>query len=478
MNFDFYLLGTPDGYNQYPMDKMVDLFRSFHDEVKADTQLTVYRNAELVYYVYTRNLRAAGKNQYFGMVIALNGVYLSHIGNVLSVFEQLCSNIALRGRILKIDKTGKIQFAHSRFLDTPEEIETVLHECRDLVEKHLWNYQKQLPEEYVVPIRAITITYNDDFNNHQLNNLLKEYNRIYFTDADNENEEYFDELIARLYEDNRNLKEQYRQLNSQKKQYRFVIILLIMLAVVGGTLVSVNHYVHLKHVEIREKNARIQDQSDSIQYQSTRIQDQSDTIQNQNTLIQDQSDTIGAQINRNKRLTNEKDRLAQSVSSLQLKIRQLRDSVKNQEDELGMKALELDGLRRNIGNTYPIMISSVQMGNFYYDGTKETDYGGTIFSSYSSYLEPRIKYRGLASGSVPIKMKLYQPNGKLWRDAKSPNDCSRKAYIESKMNRELNINTSDFRVGGAKGYWRRGIYRIEFWYNDRVCLYSGTFNVE
>ena len=464
MNFDFYLLGTPDGYNQYPLDDKVDLFRSFHDDVKSDTQMTIWRNADVVYYVYTRNLRSAGKNQYFGMVIATNGLYLSHIGNVFSVFEQLCSNIALRGRILKIDKTGRIQFVHPRFIDTPDEIETTLHECRELVETNLRNDLKHLPEEYVVPRRSITISYDEDFSGRKLNNLLQEYNCIHFTKAENEGAGYVDMVVTRLYEENRNLKEQYKRLNSQKKQYRFVIILFILLSIVGGVLFAVNHYVHLKHVEIQRKN-------DTISYQSARIQYQSDTIVRQQT--------------KNKRLTQENIQLNKNVTQfedsmvlLRKKVRQLNSTITNQNDELAMKEMEMDGLKRHSGQTYPILISSVQIGNFYYDGTKETDYGNKIYSSYSSYLQPKINFRGLTSGSVSLKMKLYNFNGMLWRDSSSPSDCTRSTRFNSSMNSVKSITTSDLRIGGSRGYWHRGTYRIEFWYNDRVCLYSGTFNIE
>lgn len=458
MNFDFYLLGTPDGYNQYPLDNKADLFRSFHDDVKSNTQMTIWRDADIVYYVYTRNLLSAGKNQYFGMVIAINGVYITSIGNILSIFEQLCSNIAIRGQILSIDKTGKIQFEHSRFLDTPEEINTTIRECRELVEKLLQSYQKTLPEEYVVPHRAITISYNDDFSDSQLHNLLKEYNRIHFTNADDNKNEHIDEIIARLYEDNRNLKEQYKRLNSQKKQYRFVIILFVLLVIVGGTLFAVNHYVHLKHVEIQEKNDTITSQNITI----NRQKGENEQLTQENLLLNDSVNMFEDSLSI----------LKHKVGSQQAKIREL-------NDELSLQQLEIDGLKRTIGQTYPILISSVQMGNLNSDGSKETDYGNRIYSSYTYYLEPRIKFRGFTSGSVFIKMKLYKPDGSLWRDNSSLRDCSRTSRINSTMNVSKSVNTSDFRVGGGyRGYWRSGTYRIEFWYDDRVCLYSGIFNIE
>ncbi len=268
MNFDFYLLGTPDGYDQYPLDDKVDLFRSFHDDVKSDTQMTVWRNAELVYYVYTRNLRTAGKNQYFGMVIAINGLYLSHIGNVFSVFEQLCSNIALRGRILKIDKTGKIQFVHSRFVDTPDEIEITIRDCRELVETNLRNDLRHLPVEYVVQRRAITVSFDEEFAESKLNGLLKEYTCIHFTRAENEGAGYIDMVVTRLYEENRNLQKQYKLLNRQKKQMKWVVLLLLLI-LAGGIVFylfarDTNHLIQTKSDQISELNDTIDDKDNQI----------------------------------------------------------------------------------------------------------------------------------------------------------------------------------------------------------------------
>ncbi len=465
MNFDFYLLGTPDGYDQYPLDDKVDLFRSFHDDVKSDTQMTVWRNAELVYYVYTRNLRTAGKNQYFGMVIAINGLYLSHIGNMFSVFEQLCSNIALRGRILKFDKTGKIQFVHSRFVDTPDEIEITIRDCRELVETNLRNDLRHLPVEYVVQRRAITVSFDEEFAESKLNGLLKEYTCIHFTRAENEGEGYIDMVVTRLYEENRNLKEQYKRLNAQKKQYKIVITLLLLLFVVGGALFALNHYVHLKHVEIQEKN-------DTISSQSTRIQNQNDTIVRQ----KDENEQL---IQENLLLNDSVDMFADSLTILKKKVHKQQKMISDLNNELLFQRLELDGFQHAIAEIYPIMIMSVKIGNFYSDGTKETDYGDRIYSTYSYYIEPRIKFRGLTSGDVYIKMRLYKPDGTLWRDNSSLKDCSRATRIMATKNETKSISTTDFRIGGGyRGYWKRGKYMIQFWYNDRVCLYSESFNIE
>ena len=335
MNFDFYLLGTPNGYDQYPLDNKTDLFRSFHDEVKSDTQMTIWRNAEVVYYVYTRNLRTAGTNQYFGMVIAINGLYLSHIGNVFNIFEQLCSNIALRGRILQIDSTGKIQFVYSRFIDTPDEIETTIRECRDLVEINLHNDLKHLPDEYVVPRKTISVAYNEDFGERKLNDLLKEYNCIHFTKTENDKSGYIDMVVTRLYEENRDLKERYARLQHQKKQIKWVLFLLVMIIIGGGAF-----FLYA------------QDVSQLIKSKTDAISDLNDTLQNKDVQIQTKSQIIQSNIETISELNNTIQGKDEQIKSLKSKTLNLSTALNVKTEQLDEVQRKLTNINREFNNTF------------------------------------------------------------------------------------------------------------------------------
>ncbi|MCQ2318845.1 MAG: hypothetical protein MJZ90_08020 [Bacteroidales bacterium] len=363
MNFDFYLLGTPNGYDQYPLDNKTDLFRSFHDEVKSDTQMTIWRNAEVVYYVYTRNLRTAGTNQYFGMVIAINGLYLSHIGNVFNVFEQLCSNIALRGSILQIDSTGKIKFVHSRFIDTPDEIETTIRDCRDLVEINLRNDFKHLPDEYVVPRKTISVTYNENFGERKLNDLLKEYNCIHFTKAENEKSGYIDMVVTRLYEENHDLKERYTRLQHQKKQIRWVLFLLIMI-IIGGVVFF--FYA--------------QDASQLIKSKSDTISDLNDTLQNKDVQIQSKSQIIQSN-------TETIFRLDSTIREKNEQIKSLQNETLNLTNTLNQKTKKLDEAQRKLTNINRAFNNTFSAYT-YFDSWKSSNYkqsGSVSSKTYSFY---------------------------------------------------------------------------------------------
>lgn len=459
MNFDFYLLGTPNGYDQYPLDDKVSLFQSFHETANTDTQLTIYRKAALVYYVYSKRLKTLGGDQFFGLSIVLNGVYVTNIAKVFAIFEQLCSDIVVRGKILRADASGKIDFVHSHFADDVSEIEALVKECRKLVDDNLHNDIQELPIERAAHTKATTVSLADTFDAQHLYEWLKEYTTIHIPKEEDGNNGYIDTIITNLYQENKDLKEQYQRLNSQKKQYKIVIILLLVLMLLGGGLYFLNTVVVQQNTEIGLKT---------------------DTIHNQQFEIHEQDQTIRYQQDQNTQLENRVTLLGDSISRLINKINSQQSIINQKEDEVLQHTVTIDGLKRfqsKVTKAFPLIISDVEVGNFERDGSLETDYGGAIYQSYSSMLQPRLKIYGLQSDWVRISMKLYTPNGRLWRDDYSPYDCSRSASVQVKPFVQKSIATSDFRIGGGRGYWSRGEYRLEFWYNDKICLYTATFTI-
>lgn len=179
MNFDFYLFGTPDGYNQYPWDDKEILFQSFYDKA-SPIQLTIYRKAELVYYSYVRNLNG-NSCQYFGMIIVINGKYLNSLKDVFAFFDNLYYSIVNKGQLLGKDTQGKVGFRCSQFVDFPAEIESVERDCRTLLEGWYSRSQTRLPEEYVVQNREIGFAFDSEILPVKLDDLLKYYNKICLT---------------------------------------------------------------------------------------------------------------------------------------------------------------------------------------------------------------------------------------------------------------------------------------------------------
>lgn len=157
--------------------------------------------------------------------------------------------------------------------------------------------------------------------------------------------------------------------------------------------------------------------------------------------------------------------MCETASSTMNSLKQERDNAKS----------ELSNLKSKVSNTYPLIITDIEIANVTYDGDIQTNYGYSIHSSSTMYLQPRIKYTGLSSGNKTIKVKWYNPDGTIRRGTSSPSGFSQSQsmYVYSGDN---NTYTLLGWGNSSKGHWRSGTYRIEIWY-ENTCLKSKTFTI-
>ena len=135
----------------------------------------------------------------------------------------------------------------------------------------------------------------------------------------------------------------------------------------------------------------------------------------------------------------------------------------------------LSTLKQKVGESYPLIISDIEIANTYRDGNIETDYGNTIYSSSTMYLQPRIKYYGISSGTKTVNVKWFNPEGSLRTGTSSPYGFSQSDshYIYSGADNTLTMNGWG---NETKGHWKAGTYRIEIWYGN-TCLKSKSFTI-
>ena len=157
------------------------------------------------------------------------------------------------------------------------------------------------------------------------------------------------------------------------------------------------------------------------------------------------------------------------------KYHQQLEEVSNELRIVKQQLAEKESLLSSIANNnIPLIITDIQIGNTYYNGNLETNYGSTIYSRNTMYLTPRIKYMGLVSGNKTLKVKWYNPSGTLSTGTSSTNGYSQSdSYYVSKGQ-----NTLTLRGWGneTKGHWGSGTYKIEIWYENK-CLSSKSFTI-
>lgn len=143
--------------------------------------------------------------------------------------------------------------------------------------------------------------------------------------------------------------------------------------------------------------------------------------------------------------------------------------------EVNEELSETKSIISNIAETYPLIITDIKIGNVYEGGDIQTDYGKRIYDYNTMYLQPKISYIGLISGTKELKVKWYNPDGTIRRGTSSPSGFSQSQsmYVYSGDN---NTYTLSGWGNSSKGHWRSGTYRIEIWY-ENICLKSKTFTI-
>ena len=106
MNISVYLFGEfSSGYSQYPIDYTSSIFQDFRHNSKANTQIAIHRDRDLMYYAYLRKMEN-GKD--FGICCVLNGMMLTQVDGLFKLFETAMSMQIARGTYVRFADDGTI----------------------------------------------------------------------------------------------------------------------------------------------------------------------------------------------------------------------------------------------------------------------------------------------------------------------------------------------------------------------------------
>lgn len=133
MNVSVYIFGEfTSGYTQYPDDYTADIFRECHKKSKAQTQLCIHRDGDIMYYTYIRKLE---DNRYIGICAVINGLMLNDIPSVFNLFEQLSAGMISRGEFIMFDSQGNITTNVTQLYLERETIERLQQILRSQLDK-------------------------------------------------------------------------------------------------------------------------------------------------------------------------------------------------------------------------------------------------------------------------------------------------------------------------------------------------------
>ena len=192
MNNSVYVFGNLGvGYTQYPEDYAHEIYEEFQLKAEAPSQVIIHRDKSIMYYGYVRKLDRDG--QYIGLCVLLNGVMLSKMASLFSVFEKVVSEMVSQGELIKMDENGDIIGVAERLDDKQQEVERIVTYLREEVIHWESTATKLPPISYSISndsYRTFSITDKDE--------EIVEASAKYGFVSVQKNEEYDTPLLAGL----------------------------------------------------------------------------------------------------------------------------------------------------------------------------------------------------------------------------------------------------------------------------------------
>ena len=392
MNITVYLFGKfNNGYTQYPDDSTSGIFGQFHRMAKSTTQIAIHRDGNLMYYGYIRKLE---QDKYIGLCVVLNGLLLTRIDNLFSLFENIISGLATKGYLIHFNEQGTLVTNVEKLYPNKEEIDLLSESLRAGFSR-LDKDTKPLPavsygvskdsskdfaisddsEEIIKSSHANGYTYiykSRGFDTAQMNSYQGVLTRI-----SNENKELQDKLAT--------VEAKNKKILRQKKQFKFVAVLLVVLLIGGIGSFSLYDNLNITRKDLSHaKNAigRLTDYTKILQ----------DSIGKQNILISD--------------ILTKNHGLEQSLQA---------------EEALRIEAeSNLETLRDKITKRQPFIVKN------------------TSFNFRTGYLS--IYYYGMIEGWTTIKARACNDNGPSYTGTSTiyvvAGDNSASVYISNNLNRD------------------------------------------
>lgn len=382
MNASVYIFGEfNSGYSQYPDDYSSNIFQIFSSNAKSTTQIAIHRDGNLVYYGYIRKLQ---QNCYIGLCVVLNGLAIERIDRLFPLFENTISYLVTNGKLVHFNEQGELVSNVEKLYLNREEIELLTESLRAGFNGL---------EQYCVPLPPVSYGTSKDSKkdfivDDEPNEIFKSthtngYTYIYKSKGFNTAQlNSYKGILSKSYKEKQELQakldaleKEHAQTLRQKKQYKFVLILFVVLLGCAVGLFSLNDNLNLTRHALSNAKDTISMQNDSLNARSRKISDLC--------------------------LRNDK------LNTLYLTEIKKRTDVEK----------KYEGLQKIVTGRQPFIIKK------------------TSFKFATGYLT--IEYYGLTEGSVDIQVKAYR-SGEAYSNTASiyvyKGDNTATVYLSSRLN--------------------------------------------
>lgn len=347
MNCTIYLFGNlGQGVTLYPNDYTKDIFKEFISKANAPTQLIIHRDGAIMNYGYIRKIE---NEHLFGICIQINGQLVTAIKNLFEVFEDIITNIVVRGDILQLNKQGNIVSTSSNFTDKPQEVDRIIAYSQTEL-ANLSSYCQTLPDiDYSSSDDEIS-NFKDSDNNQDIVNSSAKNGYTFVFKANDYDTLALNGYRSTLYSLNkeneankRSISELHKQLSvlkRQKKQMNIVVCLVLILFI--GSIIFFN--------TLDAKNKDIQSKQETIELQdsaNSKLQQENEELHNEQQSLESMYNSL---IKEHNTLEEEYNSLLTIYNALTRKCNQLEDIVDTKQSKINELQIENNSLELRCNN--------------------------------------------------------------------------------------------------------------------------------
>jgi hypothetical protein len=262
MNFGFYILGTPNGYNQYPADNNSTSYRDYIQSNSAESQMTVKRSGQLVHYLYMKKIQESSSD-FLGFCLVFNGVYCYNPKQLFELFNRVFLDVQSEGEFIKY-KIGKSNFIVSKFVEKVPEIERIKDIFKDSIENELIYDFRKLPLSFKFGNGHKSISINDTISD--ILAAIAEYEVVHINSNEKSSSELerTQKMLTDLWAEKRKLQQNYNMLLAKKRQYGIVIVLCITLIGFGMGLLAYNKNLQSRDTQIVNLKKEIKQKEENV----------------------------------------------------------------------------------------------------------------------------------------------------------------------------------------------------------------------
>lgn len=395
MNFSFYIFGNPSNkYNQYPLDHTSSIFQEVINDQKTETQLSVIRENNLFYYVYTNKL-SGSHNNFLGLCLVFNGVYTVNNKKLYESLDNTFSDIVLKGDLIKIDSKGKVHFVVNNFFQHEKEFVRINQVIENKINIELVKDFKKVDTTFKIEKKNKTLSIHD--NKNDIFNAIHNHNKVFLFD-NNKTESELDRIhktISNLSDYNQSLTLKYNELKKSKNKYKLSMILSVLMLFSLMVMYSFKKNLVSKNNEIINLKAIIDNKNDSISYKNEKInkieklnKEYSNEISSLKDTVYVKENIIMGQLTELDELKQKNESLEYDLSSLNSTNYYLRDNIqtlnrKNQKltDEINSSSSNKPITYKVVSSnayTYSLCSGNFEKNNCYYN------YGSILYVYYQN----------------------------------------------------------------------------------------------